>query len=202
MKKIAFCILVLNSLLFAQISAKAQSKLQSLILPGMGEFNLGYEKKAQSFFIREAALWLLCLSGKQASNWYKSDYRAFAELHSGADMNGKDYLYAVNIGHYNSMEEYNDTRARQRNMDDLYEEGEGNEWQWNNTENRIYFDKLRIQSVTYDKYASFAIGGLILHRIISMIDVIYLERRDSKMILNPELSTKAGNIQLKLHIDL
>ena len=41
--------------------------------------------------------------------------------------------------------------------------------------NRKKFDNMRIMSGITDKYATFAIGGMIAHRIISMIDVLYLQ---------------------------
>ena len=106
------------------------------------------------------------------------------------------------MGHYNSLMEYNATKARQRLVNEIYTEGQGNEWQWDDTKNRIHFDKLRIQSLTYDKYARFAIGGLVLHRFISLIDVIVLERRQSKVSLTPQFSTNGGGLQFKLHLDL
>ena len=202
MRKILFCIVVLYSLLSAQMSSSAKSKLQSLILPGLGELKMGHEKKARSFFIREAAIWLVCIGGTKVSNWYGSDYRAFAALHARIDMDGKDYIFAVNMGHYNSFTEYNETKARQRQAHEMYAEGQGNEWHWDNKKNRIHFDKLRIQSVTYEKYTRFAIGGLILHRLISLIDVIYLERRYPDLSLTPQLSTNAGNIQFNIQLDL
>ena len=189
-------------MLSAQMSSSAKSKLQSLILPGLGELNMGHEERARSFLIREAALWLVCIGGTKVSNWYESDYMAFAELHADVDMKGKDYIFAVNIGHYNSLAEYNATKALQRQVDEFYEIGQGNEWEWDNTENRIHFDKLRIQSITYEKYSHFAIGGLILHRLISIIDVIYLERRNHKISLSPQFLTNTGNLQFKLSLNL
>ena len=108
--------MIVNSLLSAQISSSAKSKLQSLILPGMGELKMGHEKRARSFFIREAAIWLVCIGGTKASSWYESDYRAFAALHAGINMDGKDYIFAVNMGHYNSFTEYNETKARKRQV--------------------------------------------------------------------------------------
>ena len=202
MRKILLCIVVLNSLLSAQMSSSAKNKLQSLILPGIGELKMGHEQRARSFFIREAAIWLVCIGGTKASSWYESDYRAFAALHAGIDMDGKDYIFAVNMGHYNSFTEYNETKARQRQVHKIYAEGQGNEWQWDNEKNRKHFDKLRIQSVTYKKYTRFAIGGLILHRLISLIDVIYLERRYPNLGLTPQLSTNAGNLQFNIQLDL
>ena len=200
MRKILLFIIVLSSFLSAQITAAKTNKLQSLILPGLGEFKMGYEKRARSFFIREAALWLICIGGKEVSNWYESDYKAYAELHADVNMEGKDYLFAVNMGHYDSFTEYNDIKERQRQIDKIYEEGQGNEWEWDNTQNRINFDSMRIKSLNYEKYARFAIGGLVLHRFISLIDVIYLERRNPKISLMPQISTHTGNLQFKLQL--
>ena len=202
MRKILLCIIVLYSLLSAQMSSSAKSKLQSLILPGMGELKMGHDKRARSFFIREAAIWFVYIGGTKASSWYESDYRAFAALHAGIDMDGKDYIFTVNMGHYNSFTEYNETKARQRQVHEIYAEGKGNEWQWDDKKNRIHFDKLRIQSVTYEQYAHFAIGGLILHRLISLIDVIYLERRYPDFSLTSQLSMNTGNLQFNIQLDL
>ena len=198
MKKICVIIIVINSFLYAQISSSASSKLQSLIVPGLGEFKMGYEKKARAFFIREAALWLVFIGGKQASSWFESNYLAFAELHADVNMVGKNYIFAVNMGHYNSMSEFNEAKLLQRQENKIYKEEEGYEWQWDNNKNRIHFDRMRIESVTYNKYTQFAIGGLVLHRLISLIDVIYLERRFPKVSFTPQISTNTGNLQFKL----
>ena len=70
MKRILLFIFVVSSLLSAQLSSSAVNKLQSLILPGLGEYMMGYEDRAQSFFIRESILWLVFIGGKNASNWF------------------------------------------------------------------------------------------------------------------------------------
>ena len=182
--------------LSAQMQINAKTPLQSLILPGWGEQTLGESKRAQSFFIREAAIWLIYIGGKKTSNWYESDYKAFAELHSNVDMEGKDYLFAVNLGHYDSFEQYNDTKERQRLVRDKYSEDKGFEWRWDNTDNRIKFDEMRIKSVIYDKYATFAVGGLILHRLVSLFDVIYLQRTNLQINLEPQLNPGDGSLKL------
>ena len=202
MRKILLFIIIVSSMLSAQMSSSAKSKLQSLILPGLGELNMGHEERARSFLIREAALWLVCIGGTKVSNWYESDYMAFAELHAGVNMDGKDYIFAVNMGNFNNFSEYNDTRKLQRQVNKIYKEGQGNEWQWDSDQSRKKFENMLIQSVSYDKYASFAIGGLILHRIISFIDVIYLERLYPNISFSPQISTKTGNLQFTLQLNL
>ena len=202
MKKIILFIII-SSFSFPQLfeSGSVKYKIQSLILPGLGELKMGHKDKARSFFIREAALWFVYLGGNSAANWYESDYNAFAALHANIDMQGKDYIFAVNMGQYDTMQEYNHAKSQQRQVDKKYVEGEGIEWEWDSTENRIEFDKLRIQSITYEKYASFAIGSLLIHRIISLIDVIYLERNFPQLNLESNVPVNSGSVQLQLKVD-
>ena len=188
------------TVLTAQIQANTKTKLQSLVLPGWGEQTLGEPKRAQSFFIREAALWLIYFGGKETANWYESNYIAFAELHSNVDMEGKNYLFSVNLGHYDSFEQFNDIKERQRQVENKYEKDNGLEWQWDNSVNRIKYDKMRIKSVTYDKYARFAVGSLILHRLVSFIDVIYLERTNLQVNIEPQLEQDFSSMKLNLSL--
>ena len=200
MKKYLLLIILCTTYVTAQVSVNAKTKLQSLVLPGWGEQTLGKSKQAQSFFIREAALWLIYIGGKNTSNWFESDYKAFAEIHADADMAGKNYLFAVHLGHYESFEEFNDTKERQREVEDKYEEGKGLEWQWDHSANRIKFDEMRIKSASYDKYARFAIGGLILHRLVSLIDVIYLERTNLQVEIEPQVDQNLSSMKLNFSL--
>ena len=202
MKKYLLLIILCLTCLTAQIPLDAKAKLQSLVLPGWGEQTLGEPKRAQNFFIREAALWLIYFGGKKTASWYESNYIAFAELHSNADMDGKDYLFSVNLGHYDSFEQYNDTKERQRLVEDKYRENKGLEWRWDDSTNRIKFDKMRIKSVTYDKYARFAISGLILHRLVSFIDVVYLERTNLQINLEHQINQNINSIKFNLSLGI
>ena len=163
---------------------------------------MGESKTANKYFIREAALWLIFIGSKKTAAWYESDYMAFAELHANVDMAGKNYLFAVNMGHYNSLEDYNATKERQRSVNEKYEEDKNFDWKWDNSTNRIKFDNMRIKSVTLDKYAKFSVGGLILHRMVSFFDVIYIERINSRIsiepYLSPDLNLMSVNFTLKL----
>ena len=202
MKKYLLLIILCATYLTAQMQLDAKTKMQSLVLPGWGEQTLGESKRAQRFFIREAAFWLIYIGVKKTSDWYENDYEAFAELHADVDMEGKNYLFAVNLGHYDSFEQYNDTKERQRKVEDKYREDKGLEWQWDNSVNRIKYDEMRIKSVTYDKYARFAVGGLILHRIVSFINVIYLERTNLKVNIAPPLYQNMSTMKLNFSLEL
>ena len=202
MKKYLLIIFICCAWLSAQISGNAKTKLQSLVLPGWGEQSLGESKRAQGFFLRETALWFIFLGGKKAADWYESDYRAFAGLHADVSMAGKNYLFAVNLGHYDSFEEYNDLKERKRLVTEKYREGEGLEWQWDNKANRIKYDKMRINSSIYRKYATFAVGGLVLHRLISLFDVIYLERKTLPLEFDAQINADSRSLQLQFSLNL
>jgi len=203
MKKYLIIITLCITCISAQVSGNAKTKLRSLVFPGWGEQILGESKRAHSFYKREAVLWLFCIGSLKTANWYESDYIAFAELHADVKMTGKDYLFAVNIGHYDNLEEYIDSKERKRLPLDVEKYANcGNcDWQWDDKSNRIKFDEMRIKSVTYDKYANFAFAGLILHRLISFVDVIYLQRQYKPISLGTNLNGDKDSIELKLSIN-
>ena len=201
MNKYLIIIIICLNCLSAQVNGNAKTKLQSLLLPGWGQHSLGESKRANEYFIREAALWLIFVGSKKTAAWYESDYTAFAELHANVDMAGKNYLFAVNMGHYNSLDEYKDTKQRQR-LENEYEGDKNFDWQWDNSTNRIKFDNMRIKSVTLDKYAKFSIGGLILHRMVSFFDMIYLERINSRISIEPQLSPDSNSMSINFTLKL
>ena len=201
MNKYLIIIIICLNCLCAQVNGNAKTKLQSLLLPGWGQNSLGESKRATDYFIREAALWLIFVGSKKSADWYESDYTAFAELHANVDMAGKNYLFAVNMGHYNSLDEYKDTKQRQR-LENEYEGDKNFDWQWDNSTNRIKFDNMRIKSVTLDKYAKFSVGGLILHRMVSFFDVIYLERINSRISIEPQLYPDLNSMSINFTLKL
>ena len=202
MKKYLLLIIICFSCISAQVNGNAKINLQSLLLPGWGEHSLGESKRANEYFIREAALWLIFIGSKKTASWYESDYNAFAELHANVDMTGKNYLFAVNVGHYDSLDDYNETKKRQRSANDKYEEGRKFDWQWDNSTNRIKFDNMRIRSVILDKYSKFSIGGLILHRMVSFFDVIYIERINSRVSIEPQLAPDLNSMGINFTLKL
>ena len=91
---------------------------------------------------------------------------------------------------------------RWNKMFDKYKEGDSYDWKWNNSANRIKYDKMRIKSVTLSKYAKFSVGGLILHRMVSFFDVIYLERINSRISIEPQLYPALNSITIDFILNL
>jgi hypothetical protein len=138
----------------------------SLILPGMGELYAGsFESGKYAFFI-DGGLWLSYAGMNAYGDWLRTDARAFAERHSGADLSEKDERFEVNIGNFLDTDSYNATRLRNREFDLLYAH-ESFAWQWDSDANRQRFKDLRIQSDQVYQNGKFIIAALVVNRIVS-----------------------------------
>ena len=191
-------------------------RLRSLILPGWGEISKGHISKGKVFLYSEALLWVSLIGSSKASDWYYSDQRAFAAQHAGIDIALKDAIYGIHIGQYNDIVEYNDVKERQRSKPmeidlnghvireyghEIYPESQGYDWSWDTSDNRQFYNKLRVTSGIYNQYKRFAIAGLILNRFISLIDVLYIERTSGNKMESNLYPTNDGlvwNLSIKL----
>ncbi len=190
------------------------TRTKSLLFPGWGELTLNKKSRGQKLLAADIILLLTVLNGKKLSKNYESDYRAFASEHAGVDWNHTDYLFAVDIGYYKKLDDYNSTKARQRSLEmetapngdlirehghSIYPENGDFAWEWDTITNRQSYKDMRVSSTNWDKYANFALAGLIVNRVISVIDVMYLERTGKSTPIQSQIITKGiDDLQLKL----
>lgn len=150
--------------------------LQSVIIPGWGERSLNYVRRSYGFNASEIALWVTYLAFEYYGNAVASDMKAYAASHAGVNPSGKDEYYFTDIGNYTNIYEYNEQKLRDRSVDLLYPLTGDYYWAWDSESSRKSFDKLRIRSATAIRNATFAVGGLVANRIISMLDIMILTR--------------------------
>ena len=190
------------------------SRTKSLLFPGWGELSLNQNSRGQKLMAADIILWLTVFNGKNLSKNYESDYRAFASEHAGVNWSHTDYLFAVDIGYYEDLNDYNSAKARQRSLEletdlngglireyghAIYPENGDFDWQWDSDSNRKSYKDIRISSANWDKYANFAIAGLLVNRVISVIDVMYLEKTGVSTPIQSQIITNGKNdFQLKL----
>jgi hypothetical protein len=190
------------------------SRTKSLLFPGWGELSLNQNSRGQKLMAADIILWLTVFNGKNLSKNYESDYRAFASEHADVNWSHTDYLFAVDIGYYENLNNYNSAKARQRSLEletdlngglireyghAIYPENGDFDWQWDSDSNRKSYKDMRISSANWDKYANFAIAGLLVNRVISVIDVMYLEKTGVSTPIQSQIITNGKNdFQLKL----
>lgn len=138
----------------------------SIVLPGAGELYAGNSGTARYFMAADGVLWLTFAGLSLQSSWVMEDARSFAGLRAGADFSGKDDRFEAQVGNYMSMQDHNATKLRDRRYDELYK-GAEYAWQWTAEGDRLRYRSMRIRSDELRQAAGFAVGALVVNRIIS-----------------------------------
>lgn len=195
--------------------AMPNPKIKSLILPGWGELSQGDKIRSKIFLYAESFLIISAYSCNHLSNSYESDYIAYAKIHSGADLKDKDYMYALDVGSNDNVEDFNNIKERQRSLimdvdskgyvvreynHEIYPEGGLYDWNWDSDINREKFNSMRIKSINYEKYAGFALAGMIMNRIISFVDVMILDKKSNTKMSSMVVPKGYDGLELQLYI--
>jgi hypothetical protein len=139
----------------------------SLLVPGMGELYAGSFESGKYHLMAEGGLWLTYAGFRKYSDWIGQDARTFANQHAGANFDKKDDQYDVNIGNFNTTEEYNQAKSRNREYDLMYS-GNSFSWDWNGVDaNRLRFKELRIRSSEVKNNAKFVIAAVVVNHLLS-----------------------------------
>lgn len=154
--------------------------LLSLVLPGLGEWVAGEKGRAKIFMSFELGLWASYFGIREYANVLERDYLTFAAVHAGVDTRGKAKQYWIDIGNAGSLYEFNERRRIDRNLAATYPETEKYFWQWDSEGNRIQYSDLRNKQDNWKQVGTFMIGGMVLNRIVSTIDIVRLIRRSKK----------------------
>ena len=190
-------------------------KVKSLLLPGWGELALEKPSRGKLFLYSESILVISAISFNSLSNSYKTDYTAYARQHANVNLSNQDYMFALDVGSNDNIEDFNNIKRRQRslliNLDsqgditreyghEIYPEGIDYDWDWDLKSNREAFNSMRIKSINYEKYAGFALAGLILNRIISLIDVMLLEKQNNTKISSMIIPKGYDGMEVQLYV--
>lgn len=149
--------------------SRGRAFLQSLLLPGWGQYYAESKKSMRLFIITEVLSLGSYIGFTTWSNWLENDYRAFAVTHADVELNGKDDNYFVDIGNYDNIDDYNQAQLRDRDLVDVYRNTEFYYWQWDTEANREKFDDLRIRSDRAANNSEFALAAIILNHVVSAI---------------------------------
>ncbi|MGK9476539.1 hypothetical protein [Melioribacter sp. OK-6-Me] len=169
--------------------------LYSLILPGMGELYAGDYSSGIYFTAADAALWMVYSGYSIYGKWKEDDYKAFAISNGGISTEGKDDTYYASIGIYMNIDDYNRIQELNRNFAYAYNI-DTHYWKWNNNEDRRKYRELWKSSEQAYNNLRFAVGALILNRIISAINAVRLvaiHNRNLNKSLSWDLSFEVEN---------
>lgn len=157
----------------------AKYVLLSLILPGAGEWAMGHKTLAKFFLGTEFLMWTGYFGTQQYIHILEQDYQAYAALHAGVASGNKDDSYWSAVGNADNIYEYNQKRLRERDLKGMYPESDPFLWQWDASEHRYRYNRMRVERHDWERRATIMASGFILNRLISAIDVVRLIRKDA-----------------------
>ena len=147
----------------------AKPFLKSLFIPGWGQYSQDRKGMALLFVGMETVFWGGMIGVKTYGNWLEGDYKAYAVSHASIDPNDKDHDFFVDLGNYDSRDEFNETQQLERDWDSLYLGSEFN-WEWDSSANRTTFENLRIKSDLYKNSVVYFAGAIVINHIASALD--------------------------------
>ena len=161
-------LLMVPALLYGADSKPRKSAfLQSLVVPGWGQYSLGKKNAALGFFGAEALLIGSMFTLRAYGESARTDYEAMAATYAGVrGDHGHDYY--VDVGNWMSVDDFNERRLQERSFDELYTT-EADRWEWDSDQHRAEMRNRRIKSDRAFNSVLYLIGGLVLNHVASAI---------------------------------
>lgn len=141
----------------------------SLIVPGLGNLYADDFRTGRYYLGADVALWMTYGGVRAYGRWLKQDALTFASEHSGANFEAKGDQFAVDLGNFTNVYDYNDAKLRNRQFDLLYDPNSSFAWQWSSDDERLHYKDLRIRGDAILRNSQFVIGALVLNRIIAAV---------------------------------
>ena len=100
---------------------------------------------------------------------------SYAAIHAGASLKGKDHQFALDVANYLSVEDFNQEQQRMRLSGRVYSTDDYN-WKWDSQDHQEQYWNYIRRRAKARKIGMFAIGGMIVNRIVSGINVSYFNK--------------------------
>jgi len=163
----------------------------SLILPGAGQWYVGGAEKARAFLGLEGTLWGLLLGLRTFEAWREDDCCGFAKVHAHTDAGGQSDHFLVSLESYASAWEYNRFAQATYGPDAVLYEGHL-AWEWDSDAARAEFVDLRRSSWQAHTRATYVLGGLLFHRIVSAIHAARMVGKGDEACSSPGRRVQIG----------
>lgn len=142
----------------------------SFILPGLGEAYAGRFDTGKYSLGVEVGLVAGLLGTTIYANSLESDYQILARTHAGISGSSKSDQFWKDISSYQSWEDYNQERLRERDTQHLY--GPENSWEWDSDASRKHYRDIRISSDNAFQATYYFIAAMGINRLFSIINAV------------------------------
>ncbi len=163
--------------------------VSSAFLPGTGQLLLGAQKRGEAIIWLEGAAWFAWTGFTWYGNSRQEDAKLMARREAGADISQTARRYYTALERYDNSEQFNEDirrEARSRYPNDpqaqhqyYLQNGYFGEqaWDWSSDSARIGFWRVRRSSRTALQRAGFVAAGMVLNRLVSVLDCTFFVPR-------------------------
>ncbi len=169
--------------------------MKSALLPGLGEYSLGNNARGNTFLFTEISLISAAVVSSVWADHETSAMISYAADHAGVQTAGKSDQYWVDIGNYDSLDDYNAEHLRWRDFEGIYTGSQENNWSWESDSQRKKFRDLRVHRDQLQQTAKFIIGAVVVNHIVSAVDALYLSRiAQQNFSYSPVFDSRSGRV--------
>ena len=203
-------VLILTSTAFAQEpptvrtpeGPKAgQAFLRSLVLPGWGhQYAQGgsWRGMATIYAGADVGLWVGLINANWRRDRLVQNYQTLAATRAGADIDGKDRTFYLNLATFLSSDAYLDTQLRNRAWDRIdYVSDPAFFWEWESVEDFQNFRDLRDDAESLGRRRSIFVALLVANRVLAGIGSIQAANRNAPTV-SMSFSPPPGNQRLPI----
>jgi len=159
--------------------------LYSFVLPGMGELYAGDYSLGKYLTAADVLFWGATIGFNTYGKWQEDNYKSFAKSHGGVTYSGDDEDFYARVGSYMSVNSYNREQELNRNFQKVYNT-DIYYWNWASNETRKEYRNMWTSSEQAYNNVRFAVGALILNRIVSIINAVRLVNKHNKSLINEQ----------------
>ena len=143
----------------------------SLVLPGWGHrYAQGgsWRGMATIYTAADAGLWIGLINAIWQHDRLTRSFRTLATLRAGADVEGKDRTFYLNLATYHSSDEYLEFQLRNRAWDRIdYVSDPSFRWAWESEDDFLAFRDMREDAETFRRRRSLFIAALVANRLLA-----------------------------------
>jgi hypothetical protein len=174
----------------------ARAVLYSLLLPGLGDYQLGNKGRAATFFAAEGIIWISYAVFQVQGHQREDEYEQLAVRFAGVSRTGHSDEFYATLRDYDNSDEYEaDVKFDGRidlSGDGLYPDRIGADaldqyfvenriedyepWQWTSFDRRLQYSEVRSSSKTAYRRSDYMLVAAAANRVVSAI-VAYASAR-------------------------
>tara|TARA_S200000501_G_scaffold290663_1_gene275717 strand:+ start:2617 stop:3222 length:606 start_codon:yes stop_codon:yes gene_type:complete len=200
MRLLIFILLLLFTFSFSETKNYNPKKyiIQSAFFPGLGEYKMGEIKRSKKFIFIESGLILLAIETHLRNQRNIKQINSFSVNHAGVNISNKSEKFILDISNHLSTNLYNQNQQRLRNSTDIYT-NENYQWEWDNISNMQKFNSLVSNKNKLNKLLLFTFGSMVSNRILSIINVNYLNNLNKLKLSFIPIYNEESSLQLILN---